>query len=37
MDVYLDDILIYADTLEEHIENAITVMDILKREKLYLA
>src|SRR6266699_6983753 len=37
MDVYLDDILIYADTLEKHIENAITVMDILKHEKLYLA
>ena len=37
MDVYLDDILIYADTLEEHIQNVIIVLDILKREKLYLA
>jgi len=37
MDVYLDDILIYADTLEEHESNVITVLDILIREKLYLA
>src|SRR6266567_1118747 len=37
MDVYLDDILIYADTLEEHIQNVIVVLDILKHEKLYLA
>jgi len=37
MDVYLDDIVIYSDTLEEHIQTAMTIMDILKREKLYLA
>ena len=36
MDVYLDDILIYSDTLEEHVEHVKTIIDILKREKLYL-
>ncbi len=33
MDVYLDDILIYSDTLREHVR---TIVDILQREKLYL-
>ena len=37
MDVYLDDIVIYSDRLEEHIEHVKTVLDILIREKLYLS
>jgi hypothetical protein len=37
MDVYLDDIVIYSRTLEEHIEHVTTVLDILKRERLYLS
>jgi hypothetical protein len=32
MDVYLDDIIIYSNTLEEHIEHVKKVIDILKRE-----
>ena len=32
MDVYLDDIVIYSDTLKEHIEHVKTIIDILKRE-----
>lgn len=37
MDVYLDDILIYSDTLEEHVEHVKIVLSILHREKLYLS
>jgi len=37
MDVYLDDIIIYSDTLEEHVRHVRTVLGILKREKLYLS
>jgi hypothetical protein len=33
MDVYLDDIIIYSDTLHEHIEHVKTVLRILEREK----
>lgn len=36
LDVYLDDILIYSDTLREHVQHVRTVVDILQREKLYL-
>lgn len=36
MDVYLDDLLIYSDTLEDHIKHVKIIIDILKREKLYL-
>ena len=36
MDVYLDDILIYSDTLAEHVQHVKLVIDILRREKLYL-
>lgn len=36
MDVYLDDILIYSDSLEDHVRHVQTVIDILQREKLYL-
>jgi hypothetical protein len=37
MDVYLDDIIIYSDTLQEHIEHVKTVLRILERKKLYLS
>ena len=37
MDVYLDDIVIYSDTLTEHIDHVKAVIDILKKETLYLS
>ena len=37
MDIYLDDIAIYSNTLEEHIRHVKLVLDILYREKLYLS
>ncbi|KAJ3511636.1 hypothetical protein NLJ89_g3978 [Agrocybe chaxingu] len=37
MDVYLDDIVIYSDTLEEHIQHVLTILDVLRREKFYLS
>ena len=37
MDIYLDDIDIYSDTLKDHIEHVKIVLDILNREKLYLS
>ena len=37
MDVYLDDILIYSDTVEDHVRHVKQVINILKREKLYLS
>ena len=37
MDVYLDDIVIYSETLEDHIRHVKLVLEILKREKLYLS
>ncbi|KAG9222581.1 hypothetical protein CCMSSC00406_0000541 [Pleurotus cornucopiae] len=37
MDVYLDDIIIYSDTLEKHIQHVKTAIDVLTREKLYLS
>jgi RNase H-like domain found in reverse transcriptase/Reverse transcriptase (RNA-dependent DNA polymerase)/Integrase zinc binding domain/Retroviral aspartyl protease/Zinc knuckle len=37
LDIYLDDIVIYSDTLDEHVEHVKLVLDILRREKLYLS
>jgi len=37
MDVYLDDIIIYSDTLEEHVKHVKIILEILTREKLYLS
>ena len=37
LDVYLDDIVIYSDTLEDHIEHVKTAIDILRKEELYLS
>jgi hypothetical protein len=37
MDMYLDDIIIYSDTLQEHVEYVKTVLKILDRENLYLS
>ena len=37
MDIYLDDIVIYSDTLEEHLMQVKLIVDILRREKLYLS
>ncbi|PSS18923.1 hypothetical protein PHLCEN_2v3139 [Hermanssonia centrifuga] len=36
MDVYLDDILVYSDSLPDHIQHVKTIVDILRREQLYL-
>jgi hypothetical protein len=37
MDVYLDDIIIYSDTLEEHVKHCKIVFDTLKEQLLYLS
>jgi hypothetical protein len=37
MDMYLDDIIIYLDTLDDHVEHVKTVLRILDQEKLYLS
>ena len=37
MDIYLDYIMIYSDTLGEHVKHVKLVLDILHREKLYLS
>ena len=37
MDIYLDDIVIYSDSLEEHIAHVKLDLNILKKEKLYLS
>jgi hypothetical protein len=34
--VYLDDIVIFSDTLEDHVKHVKLVIDILRREKFYL-
>lgn len=37
MDVYLDDIIVYSDSLEDHVKHVKLILDILKRERLYLS
>lgn len=37
MDVYLDDIVVYSSTLEQHISDVKSIIDILRKEKLYLS
>jgi hypothetical protein len=37
MDVYLDDIVIYSDTIEDYVEHIQIVFDVLWHEKLYLS
>ena len=37
LDVYLDDIIIYSDTLDDHVDHCRLVLDILRKEKLYLS
>ena len=37
MDIYLDYVIIYSNTLEEHVKHVKLVLDILKKEKLYLS
>jgi hypothetical protein len=37
MDIYLDDIVIYSDTLKDHVKHVKVILDILFREKLYLS
>ncbi len=37
MDVYLDDIVIYSDTVEEHVKHVKTVIDTLREHKFYLS
>ncbi len=36
MDVYLDDIIIYSNTLEEHMKHIKLIIDIFRKEKFYL-
>jgi hypothetical protein len=37
LDVYLDDIIIYSDSFEEHIKHVKIAIDVLRREQLYLS
>ena len=37
LDVYMDDLVISSDNLEDHVKHVKLVLDILKREKLYLS
>ena len=37
LDVYLDDVIIYSDTLEEHEGHCKLAVDLLDKEKLYLS
>ncbi|KAG9227856.1 hypothetical protein CCMSSC00406_0008678 [Pleurotus cornucopiae] len=37
MYIYLDDIIIFSNTLEDHVRHVKLILDILKREKLYLS
>jgi hypothetical protein len=37
MDIYLDDIVIYSNSLDDHVKYVKLIIDILAREKLYLS
>ena len=37
MDIYLDNIMIYSDRLEDHVKHVKLVLDVLCKEKLYLS
>ncbi len=37
MDVYLDDIVIYSDTIADHVKHVRLVLDVLRREKFFLS
>ena len=37
MDIYLDDIVVYSSTLDDHVKHVKLVLDVLGREKLYLS
>ncbi|SJK99843.1 uncharacterized protein ARMOST_03154 [Armillaria ostoyae] len=37
MEIYLDDIIVYSNTLEEHMKHVKLIIDILKKEKCYLS
>jgi hypothetical protein len=37
LDVYLDDIIVYLDTFKDHMSHVKIVVDILRRERLYLS
>ena len=37
LDVYLDDIIIYSDTLQDHVRHCKIALDVLRKEKLYLS
>ena len=37
IDAYLDDVMIYSETLKDHIQHCKLAMDILQKEKLYLS
>ena len=37
LDVYLDDVIVYSDSLEDHIKHCKLAMDLLRKEKLYLS
>ena len=37
LDVYLDDIVIYSDSLEDHIKHVMLVLQILTKEQFYLS
>lgn len=37
MDVYLDDIIIYSDTMEEHLQHVKLVLDVLREQRFYLS
>lgn len=37
MDIYLDDIVIYSDELDEHVKHVKIILDILSKDKLNLS